>query len=418
MKFNLDFFKIKKELEKGDYNLYDHQKIGIRWLLNTDRKYNGGLLADEMGLGKTIQIISMMIANPLSLNLIVCPASLIPQWNSEILKFAPSFIVNPNIDNIDMSKQNVFILSYNKLLRQNNYCSLKYNRLICDEAHYIRNSKSKTFKKLNNIKSKIRWAISGTPIQNYKKDLITMFCYLKKKGEIEELISKYMLRRTIINLDFKLPKLTHNIKFIRSYNPKFMELIENNDYMFHLEKILRLKQACIIPTQTFKSIKQKYSIKDSIDRLKLGKLNTIVYDIISLDKTLNKTIIFSYFRKEIEYLFKQLSPHINIDYIDGSVSPKKKFEIIENLDLDVIIIQINAGGTGLNLQHYNNIIFTGPQWNPTLEQQAIARAYRIGQTKDVNVKRYIVGNISDYSIEKKILKIQRKKLEMIKKYIL
>lgn len=416
MKLNLDFYNINKELSNGSYNLYDHQKKGVRWLLNNERKFNGGLLADEMGLGKTIQIISMMIANPLSLNLIVCPASLITQWKTELLKFAPSIIVNPDIDNIDMSKQNVFIVSYNKLIRPNTYGTLNYNRIICDEAHYFRNIKSKTFEKLDRIKSKIRWAITGTPIQNYKKDLIAMFKYLRKNGNIEELISKYMLRRTIHEIEFKLPKLIRSIKFVGSYNPKFMEMIENNDYMFHLEKILRLKQACIIPTQTFKSIKKKYSIEDGVDKLKLVKLNTIVSDITK-DKSHNKTIIFSYFRSEIKYLFKRLSPRVNIDYIDGSISPKKKIEIINNLELDVLIIQINAGGTGLNLQHYNNIIFTGPQWNPTLEQQAIARAYRIGQSKDVNVKRYIVGNIGEYSIEKKILKIQRNKLELIKKYI-
>jgi SNF2 family DNA or RNA helicase len=417
MKFNLDFCYINKELRIGGYNLYEHQKCGVRWLLNIERKCNGGLLADEMGLGKTIQMISMMIANPLSMNLIVCPASLINQWKTEILKFAPSIIINPDIDNIDMSKQNVFIISYNKLIRPNNFSSLTYNRLICDEAHYFRNSKSKTFKKLCRIKSKIRWSITGTPMQNYKKDLISMFKFIRKEGEISDLISKYMLRRTIDDLDFKLPKLTHNIKFIGTYNPKFMEMIENNVYMFHLEKILRLKQACIIPTQTLKSIKKKYSIKDSINRLKLAKLNSIVADVIAKNQISNKTIIFSYFRKEIQYLFKRLSPNIRVDYINGSISPKKKIEIINNLDLDVLIIQINAGGTGLNLQHYNNIIFTGPQWNPTLEQQAIARAYRIGQTKNVNVRRYIVGNLKEYSIEKKILKIQRSKLEMIKKYI-
>ena len=415
MKFNLDLYRINKELSIGNYNLYEHQKNGVRWLLNIERKCNGGILADEMGLGKTIQMISMMIANPLALNLIVCPASLIRQWESEILKFAPSILVNPDIDDIDMNKQNVFIISYNKLIRPNKYRTLNYNRLICDEAHYFRNSKSKTFEILYGIKSKIRWAITGTPMQNYKKDLVTMFKFIRKKGDISVLISKYMIRRTISDLDFKLPNLTHRIKFIGTYNPKFMDMIENNDYMFHLEKILRLKQACIIPSQTFKSIKKKYSITDDINRLKLTKLNTIITDVIA--KVTNKTIIFSYFRKEIQYLFKRLSPHVNIDYIDGSVSPKKKIETINNLDLDVLIIQINAGGTGLNLQHYNNIIFTGPQWNPTLEQQAIARAYRIGQTKDVNVMRYIVGNLKEYSIEKKILKIQRSKLEMIKKYI-
>ena len=416
MKFNLDFYNINKELSNGGYKLYKHQKLGVRWLLKTEKKYNGGLLADEMGLGKTIQIISMMIANPLSLNLIVCPASLITQWKTEILKFAPSIIVNPDIDNIDITNQNVFIISYNKLIRPNNFSSLKYDRLICDEAHYFRNKKSKTFKKLDSIKSKVRWVITGTPIQNYIKDMYSMFEFLRKKGELEELIRKYMLRRTIQEIDFKLPDLIRSIKFIGSYNTKFMNLIENNDYMFHLEKILRLKQACIIPSQTLQSIKKKYSIKDDISKLKLSKLNTIISDIINTHRS-NKTIIFSYFRTEINYLYKRLKTHLNIDYINGSISSIKKKDIINNKDLDVLIIQINAGGTGLNLQHYNNIVFTGPQWNPTLEQQAIARSYRIGQTKNVYVKRYILGNISDYSIEKKILRIQRNKLEMIKKYI-
>jgi len=416
MKFNLDIYNIKKELSNGGYKLYDHQKTGVQWLIKTEKRCNGGLLADEMGLGKTIQIISMMIANPLSLNLIVCPASLITQWKSEILKFAPSIVVNTDIDNIDITKQNIFIISYNKLLRPNGFSSLKYDRLICDEAHYFRNKKSKTFKILDSIKSKVRWVITGTPIQNYIKDIYTMFHFLRKKGDLEDLIRKYMLRRTIKDIDFKLPDLIQSIKFIGSYNPKFMNLIENNDYMFHLEKILRLKQACIIPSQTLKSIKTKYSIKDDISRLKLSKLNKIVADVINSSLS-NKTIIFSYFRKEINFLYKRLKPHLNIDYINGSISSIKKKDIINNKDLDVLIIQINAGGTGLNLQHYNNIVFTGPQWNPTLEQQAIARAYRIGQTKNVYVKRYIVGKISDNSIEKKILKIQRTKLEMIKKYI-
>ena len=416
MKFNLDLYIINKELSNGGYKLYNHQKLGVKWLLKTEKKNNGGLLADEMGLGKTIQIISMMIANPLSLNLIVCPASLITQWKSEILKFAPSIVINTDIENIDITKQNVFIISYNRLIRPNGFSSLKYDRLICDEAHYFRNKKSKTFKKLDSIKSKVRWVITGTPIQNYIKDIYTMFHFLRKKGDLEQLIRKYMLRRTIQDIDFKLPDLIQSIKFIGSYNPKFMNLIENNNYMFHLEKILRLKQACIIPSQTLKSIKTKYSIKDDISRLKLSKLNKIVADVINSSLS-NKTIIFSYFRKEINFLYKRLKPHLNIDYINGSISSIKKKDIINNKDLDVLIIQINAGGTGLNLQHYNNIVFTGPQWNPTLEQQAIARAYRIGQTKNVYVKRYIVGKISDNSIEKKILKIQRTKLEMIKKYI-
>ena len=144
-------------------------------------------------------------------------------------------------------------------------------------------------------------------------------------------------------------------------------------------------------------------------------MNKVIRDVSS--NVGDKTIIFSYFRNEIRYLHNKLKGKINIDYIDGSIPPSKRAELIDSKEYDALIIQINAGGTGLNLQHYNKVIFTGPQWNPTLEQQAIARVYRIGQTKDVTVKRYIVGKIDEYSIEKRILKIQHEKLELIKKYI-
>jgi len=194
-----------------------------------------------------------------------------------------------------------------------------------------------------------------------------------------------------------------------------MKMIEENDYMFHLEKVLRLKQACIVPSQTLNSIISKYSVDTELEQLKHLKLNTIIKDIKVLSG--KKTIIFSYFRSEIRYLYEKLKSHINIDYIDGSTHSKKKTQLIKSKEHDALIIQINAGGTGLNLQHYNNVIFTAPQWNPTLEQQAIARVYRIGQLNEVNVKRYIVGKMDEYSIEKKILRIQKYKIDLIKKYI-
>ena len=228
-----------------------------------------------------------------------------------------------------------------------------------------------------------------------------------------------MLRRTHNQLHFSLPNINHSIKFIGVHNQELFDMIENNDYMHHLEKVIRLKQACIIPQQTLKSIEGKYSKSydsgDDMDKLKLLKLNKVVRDVSSTIG--DKTIIFSYFRNEIRYLHNKLKAKLNIDYIDGSISTLKRNELINSKEHDVLIIQINAGGTGLNLQHYNKVIFTGPQWNPTLEQQAIARVYRIGQTKDVSVKRYIIGKKDEYSIEKRILKIQQQKLELIRKYI-
>jgi SNF2 family DNA or RNA helicase len=420
MIFNTDLSTIKKELEKGGFSLFDHQKKGIKWLLNIEKKYGGGLLADEMGLGKTLQIISMIIANPKPLNLIVCPASLVKQWTSEISKFAPSIKVWTKYDNTMnlTDDQNVIVVSYNKINQLTILRILEYDRVICDEAHYFRNKKSKTFKSLDALTSKIRWGLTGTPIQNYKSDLFSIFKFLRKHESLEKCVSKYMLRRTTKGLKFNLPKINHSIKFIGCHNKELFEMIDNNGFMHHLEKVIRLKQACIIPHQSLKSIESKYSDsvgKDVGDKLKILKLNKIVKDVSS--NVGAKTIIFSYFRNEIQYLFNKLRHKLSIDYIDGSINPSKRSEIINSKTYDVLIIQINAGGTGLNLQHYNNVIFTGPQWNPTLEQQAVARVYRIGQTKDVTVKRYIVGKIDEYSIEKRILKIQQQKLELIKKYI-
>ena len=421
MLFNTDLYKINQELGRGGFSLYNHQKKGIKWLLNIEKKYGGGLLADEMGLGKTLQIISMMIANPKPLNLLVCPASLVKQWETEINKFAPSIKVWSKFDDTMNYKDdiNVIVVSYNKINQITILRILKYDRVICDEAHYFRNKKSKTFKSLDALKTCIRWALTGTPIQNYKADLQCIFKFLRKHVSLETCVSKYMLRRTHNQLHFSLPNINHSIKFIGVHNQELFDMIENNDYMHHLEKVIRLKQACIIPQQTLKSIEGKYyksyDSGDDMDKLKLLKLNKVVRDVSSTIG--DKTIIFSYFRNEIRYLHNKLKAKLNIDYIDGSISTLKRNELINSQEHDVLIIQINAGGTGLNLQHYNKVIFTGPQWNPTLEQQAIARVYRIGQTKDVSVKRYIIGKKDEYSIEKRILKIQQQKLELIRKYI-
>ena len=103
--------------------------------------------------------------------------------------------------------------------------------------------------------------------------------------------------------------------------------------------------------------------------------------------------------------------------IHGSVPHYERQEIISNQDYQVLIIQINAGGTGLNLQHFNTIYFTSPQWNPAIESQAIARVDRIGQKDVVNVRRFILGSLSKYTVEKRILEIQKLKKKIIDKYI-
>jgi len=402
------------------YTLYPHQTRGSSWLQETERRYGGGILADEMGLGKTIQIIDMMLSNPKRKNLVVAPASLVTQWQTEIHKFTDNIdvYVRPTLKTfIDSNpkKQSVYIVSYNNVVRDQYLNAIKFDRVICDEAHYFRNIKSKTFKSLYQINSKIRWVITGTPIQNYKKDIITMFVFLRKEDDtLKALILKYLLRRTVKELNFKLPGITREIKFIPNHNKDLVDTIEHGYYTHHLEKIIRLKQACIIPNQTMFSLAEKYDLDSTEFTITLKKLNKIIHDVREASD--RKIIVFSYFKKEMEYLQHKLKSFRKVATISGSTSKVKRQQIIEDKSYDVLIIQIMAGGTGLNLQHFDTVFFSGPQWNPTIEQQAIARVYRIGQENDILVRRYIVGTLREKSIEKRIVKIQKEKLEIIKKY--
>ena len=409
MKFSLDIYNIEKQLSINGHKLYPHQKLGTKWLIKHEKKYNGGLLADEMGLGKTIQIISMMIANPQIITLIVCPASLVNQWKSEINKFAPNINIIDTISIIDQTKYNVYVTSYNSLHRHPIISYIKFNRIVCDEAHYFRNSKSKTYNIINSIKSTYRWVLTGTPIQNYKSDIKTLFSFIGKKGLLEILIKKHMLRRTLNSVSIPLPKIYFDETIIKTHNQTLTSFIHYSD-MHHLEKIIRLKQSCIIPDQAKTSIENKYKIDNHINTLDHLKLNTIIDEVLLNE---HKTIIFSYFRLEIQYLFNKLKHSKNVGYIDGSISKEQKHLLVNSKLHDILIIQINAGGTGLNLQQYNYIYFTSPQWNPTLELQAIARAYRIGQLNTVYVKRFINAN----SIEIQIQTTQHYKLELIQQYI-
>jgi SNF2 family DNA or RNA helicase len=412
MRFNLDIYNLKSELSKNGYKLHPHQIKGVKWLLKHEKKDKGGLLCDEMGVGKTLQIISMMIARPLKLTLIVCPASLVNQWKREILKFTTliNVLEKKDLSTFNDTLNNVYITSYSSINHYSYKNELYYDRIICDEAHYFRNSKSKTYNNLNLLESNYRWCLSGTPIQNYKSDIITLFKFIRQYGKLNDLIEKHMLRRTLLEVNINLPTIHYSTHFVKIIDTKLDTLIEYNQYMFHLEKILRLKQACVIPSSTIKSIESKYKLNTNITP-QLIKLNTIINNITTHNE--NKVIIFSYFRNEIQYLYTKLKPLLNIGFIDGSVSTEEKHKIVSSKDYNILIIQINAGGTGLNLQHYNKIYFTSPQWNPSLEQQAIARVYRIGQTKEVSVKRFINEN----SIEEHIVNIQERKKELIQTYL-
>jgi SNF2 family DNA or RNA helicase len=279
-----------KVFKENGVELYPHQKEGINWLIEKERKGNGGLLADDMGLGKTIQMIGLMIGNPQKITIIVSPSSLENQWKSEIKKFCPSSIKVLDIFDYETKKgdNNVIITSYHKLMynftshletyMENTGGRFEIDRIICDEAHFFRNSKSVSFKSLDRIDTKYRWALSGTPIQNYLSDIKTLFKFLRLDDmELDDNIRDNMLRRTQGEVNLGLTKVKIKLLFVDIENDddNYYRRVDDNLDMHHLEKSLRLRQVCVVPSSVSGILKDKYKISDD-EKLSCVKLLKII----------------------------------------------------------------------------------------------------------------------------------------------
>ena len=428
-----EYLNAVAKLAKNGCSLYSpYQEEGVKWLLKHERRYSGGMLCDEMGLGKTIQIIGLILGSQLKTTLLVLPASLLIQWKEQIEKFAGSFVEakiyhgsNRTLE-INKMKKQVIITSYNLIINDNvKLKTIEWDRIILDECHYIRNPKSRIFQSISKIPALKKWGITGTPIQNYVADIETLFKFLGYskdfiKINLEKLISNHILRRTKddvkqYNKILELPERTvNNIRIrIKSKERGLYNSIKDLDVCY-LERILREKQSAILPQMFIDSISRKTKTEPKVWKHENSKLNFIVKKIKEQCRLKKRILVFTTFNSELDYLqnkFKDTPYKFN--YINGSVSIDERNKIIADDSIDILAIQIVCGGTGLNLQKYNVAFFTSPPWNPSLEEQAIARLHRIGQTQQVEIYRVLVHNTIDCYIDS----IQRRKNFIISNYI-
>lgn len=435
--------RAQNQLAKTGYNLMSHQIKGVNWLLKREsaEKPKGGILADDMGLGKTIQTISCILGNPKKKTLIVVPANLVNQWESEFRKFVPDLplyihwrnqvVGEEQFEEMETQPVNVILTTYGYVkstFAQTN----KFDRIVCDEAHYFRNPGSKTFKFIQLISAPIRWALTGTPIQNYLMDLQTLLSYVGltqfgwgRKMSIEdaqELIPIYVLRRTKSDAKIELPKPKFNtigIKFSNKIEDEFYQKVrENTLHHKHsiggnpLVQILRMRQSTCVSSSLAKKFARKHNINLGVfGNMVSTKLNFIAKKIDAQ----TKSVVFCYFKAEIDYLAQKLAERqIKYGVISGDVPMDERKQVVTDDTLSVLLIQIHAGGTGLNLQHYKQIYISSPHWNPSLEEQAIGRLYRIGQDDSVVVNRIIMMRIDEKpTIDKRIQEVQQEKHELI-----
>jgi len=416
-----------------------YQYDGVEWMLNNELTRDpvcdvrGGFVADEMGLGKTIMMIGLMLCNFVPQTLIVVPPILINQWYSEIYRttghkaqiYHGEKKYNTTLQ--DLKKAKIVITTYGAVtitlakLKEKNVTLLhriKWDRIIFDEAHHLRNSGTTRFQSVKQLSSKIRWLVSGTPVQNRKQDFYSLCNILRipasfyiESENLPKLARSFILKRTKKSVGIKMPDIIEEKNIVAWKNKREMELSETihsalafsrvknknaEDQGGALSLILKARQSCIYPKMiaknpAYKAYQEAYNYS--------SKLDSVIKNIlVNKDNGCGK-LIFCHFREEIDEIAARLKEGgmTKVATFDGRTV--KRSEILEEKN-EALILQIQTGCEGLNLQeNYSEIYFISPHWNPAVEDQAIARCHRIGQTKTVFVKRFEMNKFFDEEVE-------------------
>ena len=422
-----------------------YQRDGVRWMLGMEGQTSGpkgGFLCDEMGLGKTVQLISVMLGNPRDRTLIIVPKSIITQWRDELNKFAPQLSVHvyDGPERTIDKHAKVTIAPYTLLSdRKSDTTPLHrvlWDRVILDEAHEIRNKQSKTFKSVCELRTDIKWLVTGTPVFNSMNDFVNLCTFLGVpknfvQGRTKEIKDIYILRRTKEDLAKINDRLTlppchfENVELDMFpeekalYECVFLEaqgIIQeafrhaqslNSKNMVILECLLRARQCMIWPQMYLNGVAAQNETKPEVWKGRSNKMETL-FRLLKEHPT-EKSLVFCQFRGEMNYIQSQLD--CPVFRIDGSVSRDERVRQIEGFKRveggAVFIIQIKSGGQGLNLQEATRVYITAPAWNPATELQAIGRSHRTGQTQTVHVKKLVYKECNRFiSVEEEMMALQ------------
>ena len=449
--------------------LRDYQKTGYRWLCTIAQLGFGGILADDMGLGKTLQIITLLeharleaisktvdltdtashTACPPPVSLIVCPSSLVYNWDSEIEHFAPNLktllITGTAQERQELlthyADYDVLITSYDMLKRDiARYDNLHFHYQIIDEAQYIKNHRTQAARSVCSIHSVTRFALTGTPIENRLSELWSIFEYLmpgflypyayfrseleqpivENKDQIaatrlQQLVRPFIMRRLKTDVLKELPdKLEHAVyaqmtdeqnKLYTANTLKLQkDLEQQSDSMFKTSKIqilaelTKLRQLCCDPSLIY----QNYHGGSA-------KLDTCIELIENAMAGGHKILLFSQFTSMLDVIERRLKAERILYYrLDGSTKSEQRTRLVNAFNenkIPVFLISLKAGGTGLNLTGADIVIHYDPWWNAAAQNQATDRAHRIGQTHTVTVYKLIAR----HTIEEKILELQENK---------
>lgn len=456
-----------KSVEDSDYEvpqavetiLRSYQKTGFRWLCTMAAMGFGGILADDMGLGKTLQVLTYLLWHRGSKDksqptIIVCPASLVYNWQSEIEKFTPCFSVAMVTGSaavrkaiIDGSKAcDILITSYDLLKRDVHvYGNKRFEAIVIDEAQYIKNHTTKAAKAVKAINAGVHLALTGTPIENRLSELWSIFDFLMPgylgryesfredyerpittsqdevaRERLKRKIKPFILRRLKQDVLKDLPDKEENIVYSRLegeqyklYQARVLQmkatLAEQSEVEIKtgklqiLSELTRLRQICCVPAMVYENYKGP-----------AAKVDTCMDLIQSAVDGDHKILVFSQFTSVFPYLETAMDK-AGIAYykLTGATAKAERMALVRAFntpgdETSVFLISLKAGGTGLNLTAADIIIHFDPWWNVAAQNQATDRVHRIGQKNTVSVFKLIARD----TLEEKIMDLQEAKKDL------
>lgn len=439
----------------------NYQKDGYKWLRTLETWKFGGILADDMGLGKTLQMIAVLLAGKnegkKGTSLIVCPSSLVYNWGTEFEKFAPElrvFMVTGNQEERQKrlegwKEADVLVTSYDLLKRDIAlYEDMEFLYEIIDEAQYIKNHTTAAAKAVKVIHSQVRYAITGTPIENRLSELWSIFDYLmpgflysyevfrreletpivknndeKAMKRLQKMVGPFILRRLKENVLKDLPEKLEEYRYVRLgerqqqiYDGQVVHMREklarqdgedfNKNKLQILAELTRLRQICCDPSLCLENYQGE-----------AAKLEACMELIQSAIDGGHRILVFSQFTSMLEILEQRLREQ-DTDYfvITEATTKEKRISLVKSFnegETPVFLISLKAGGVGLNLTGADVVIHYDPWWNLAAQNQATDRAHRIGQKKKVTVYKLIAR----HTIEEKIQKLQETKKNLAEQVI-
>ena len=438
--------------------LRPYQKDGVAWLQFLRTYHLGGILADDMGLGKTLQILAFLTTNPRKRpSLIICPKSLAYNWLHEAKRFTPelsAILIQGNRANrLYLYRQamdcDLVIITYSLFLGDADlYLGLEFETCILDEAQIIKNPDTHLARQIKKIRAGLRLALSGTPMENTKLDLWSIFDYVlpgllgprsvfmqqyadtlsdcqdpasqTNAGALVKRIYPFMLRRTKTDVLPELPPkieetlyvdltqnqlslYTHILQQIRKDLQKIMSGTDiARSPMAILAGLTRLRQICNHPGLIYPQYRAASGLSCKMELFEL-----------LIDQCMtngHKTLVFSQFTQMLSLIGERLaSKKFEFAVLDGQTSDRQAEINRFNQDdrVRVFLISLKAGGFGLNLTTADTVILFDPWWNPMTEDQAADRAHRMGQNRPVTVYRLVTRNTIEEKMES--LKLRKRR---------